>query len=191
MGYILAERSLLWLLIIMAVTSLLGVPLMTLLPVFARDILKIGASGLGVLVASFGAGAVMAGVLVAVLGDFVGKGRFVVRSLCLFVAGMVLFTLSRNLLVSVLSMFVCGFSMVGYASVINTVIQAHVPDHLRGRAMSLFVFSFGGCMPFGSLLAGYLAKVFSAPAALLGQGLALGCFLFYVFLFHPEIRAET
>jgi MFS family permease len=191
MGYMLAARSLLWLLVTMAVTTLLGVPLVTLLPVFARDILKIGASGFGILVGSFGVGAVIAGVLVALLGDFQGKGRFVVRSMFLFVVGMLGFSISRNLLVSVLCLVICGFSMVGYASVINTVIQGNVPDHLRGRAMSLFVFSFGGCMPFGNLLAGYLAKVFTAPTALIGQGLVLGCFALYIFFFHPEIRSEV
>ena len=147
-------------------------------------------AGLGVLVGSFGAGAVIAGILVAVLGDFKGKGRFVVRSLYLFVVGMIGFAVSRNMLVSVLCLFLTGFSMVGYVSVINTMIQGQVPDHLRGRAMSLFVFSFGGCMPFGNLLAGYLAKVYSAPIALLGQGLGLGAFVLYISVFHPEVRSR-
>ena len=189
LGYLAGEKSLLWLLITMAVTTLLGIPLVTLLPVFARDILKVGSSGFGIMVGAFGAGAVFAGILIALLGDFRGKGRFVVRSVFLFVAGMVGFALSRNMLISVVCLFVAGFSMVSYASVINTVIQNAVPDHLRGRAMSLFVFSFGGCMPFGNLLAGYFAKVFTAPIALLGQGAALGCFGLYIYVFHPEIRS--
>jgi len=189
LGYLAAEKSLLWLLITMAVTTLLGIPLVTLLPVFARDILKVGSSGFGVMVSAFGAGAVFAGILIALLGDFRGKGRFVVRSVFLFVGGMLGFALSKNMLISVVCLFLAGFSMVSYASVINTVIQNAVPDHLRGRAMSLFVFSFGGCMPFGNLMAGYFAKVFTAPVALLGQGAALGCFALYIYFFHPEIRA--
>jgi MFS family permease len=189
LNYLADNRPLFWLLVMMAVNTLLGVPLMTLLPVFARDILNVGASGFGVLVGSFGAGAVLAGVLIALLGDFQGKGRFVVQAMFTFVAGMLGFALSRNLLLSVFCLFLTGFSMVSYASVINTVIQNAVPDALRGRAMSLFVFSFGGCMPFGNFLAGYLAQRFSAPDALLGQGLVLGIFALYIFRFHREVRA--
>jgi predicted MFS family arabinose efflux permease len=191
LGYLASQKSLKWLLITMAVSTLLGVPLVTLLPVFARDVLKVGASGFGVLVAAFGAGAVLAGILAAILGDFRGKGRFVLRSLLLFVAALLCFSLSRNLLLSVVSLFIAGFSMVSYASVINTTIQNAVPDHLRGRAMSLFVFSFGGCMPFGNLLAGYLAKEFTAPYAMLGQGLVLGCFAVYVYFVHPEVSHQN
>jgi MFS family permease len=191
LGYVAGEKKMKWLLITMAVSTLLGVPMVTLLPVFARDILHVGASGFGIMVGAFGAGAVSAGVLVAVLGDFQGKGLFVVRSVVLFVLGMLGFALSRDMLISVICLWVAGFSMVGYASVINTMLQHTVPDHLRGRAMSLFVFSFGGCMPFGNLLAGYFAKVFSAPATLIGQGLLLGVFTLYLYIFHPEIRANA
>jgi MFS family permease len=191
LGYVAKDSRLKWILVTMAVSTLLGVPLVTLLPVFARDILHVGAAGYGILVGAFGAGAVSAGVLVALLGDFHGKGLFVVRSIVLFVLGMLGFALSRNMLISVICLLVTGFSMVGYASVINTMIQKTVPDHLRGRAMSLFVFSFGGCMPFGNLLAGYFAKVFSAPTALLGQGFVLGLFSVYLYCFHPEIREHA
>jgi MFS family permease len=191
LAYLSTERSLFWLLITMAVSTLLGVPLMTLLPAFARDVLRVGSSGYGVLVASFGAGAVLAGIIVAILGDFHGKGRYVVQSVFLFVGGMISFSVSRNMLISVVCLFITGFSMVSYASVINTIIQGRVPDHLRGRAMSLFVFSFGGCMPFGSLLAGWLAKMFTTPRALIGQGVALGVFVLYLYVFHPDIRQDV
>ena len=189
--YVAQESRLKWLLITMAVATLLGVPMLTLLPVFARDILKVGASGYGVCMGAFGLGAVTAGTLVAILSDFHGKGLFVVRSVFLFVGGMLVFALSHNLLLSVVCLFICGFSMVGYSSVINTVIQRTVPDHLRGRAMSLFVFSFGGCMPFGNLLAGYLAKVFTAPTALIGQSVVLGGFAVYLYIFQSHVRTGT
>lgn len=189
-GFLAADRSLGWILVTMAMTTLLGVPMVTLLPIFARDILQVGAHGLGIMVGSFGMGAILAGILVALLGDFHGKGLFVARSVLLFVVGLIGFSLSRNFLLSVVCLFFSGFSMVGFASVINTMIQRAVPDHLRGRAMSMFVFSFGGCMPFGNLLSGYLAKVFGAPHALLGQGLALACFALYICIFRSEIRTH-
>jgi predicted MFS family arabinose efflux permease len=186
-SYLAGQRAMIWLLVALAASSVFGIPLVTLLPVFARDILKIGAAGYGVLVGAFGAGAVLSGILIAFLGDFSGKGRFVLIQMMLFVLGMAGFAFSKNLLVSVLCLLVTGFSMVGFASVTNTIIQAGVPDHLRGRAMSLFVFSFGGCMPLGNLLAGYLAKVYTAPEALLAQATALGFFVGYIYIFHPEV----
>ena len=81
--------------------------------------------------------------------------------------------------------------MISFASVINSLVQGSVPDHLRGRAVSLFVFSFGGCMPLGNLLAGWTAKSFGAPSALLMQGTLLGGLTLYVYLAHPEIRAMS
>ena len=172
----------------LAAGSILGIPLMTLLPIFARDVLKIGASGLGVLIGSFGVGAVLAGISIAVLGDFPKKGLWVMRGFLLFTVSMIAFCLSRNELLSALCLVVAGFSMVGYTAVINTLVQKSVPDEMRGRALSVFVFAFVGCMPFGNLLAGTLAKILGAPLTLCAQGAVLGTLTLYVFLTHPEIR---
>ena len=185
--YIFEARALFWLLLLLSATSILGTPLITLLPIFARDILKIGSSGFGVLVGSFGAGAVLGAFGVAYLGDFRSKGRFVIMAVFLFVIAMLGFAHSKIVLVSMACLFLAGFSMVSFASVINTLVQGSVPDHLRGRAVSIFVFSFGGCMPLGNLLAGTLAKTIGAPQALTLQAAALGLFSLFVVLAHPEV----
>src|ERR1039457_6716565 len=96
------SRALLRLLLLLASTSILGVPLVTLLPIFARDILKIGASGYGMLVGAFGAGAVLGAFSVAYRGDFRDKGRFVLNRVFLFVLSMMGFSQSRWLLPSIL-----------------------------------------------------------------------------------------
>lgn len=187
--YMRAERSLFWVLLLVAVSSILGTPLITLLPVFARDILKIGASGLGVLVGAFGAGAVLGGISMAFLGNFSHKGSVVMGSTFMFVIGMLGFSLTRYFPLSLGCLAVAGFSMVGIGAVVNTYIQQSAPEHLRGRAISLFVFCFGGVMPLGNLLAGYLAHIMGAPAALLAQGIGLGSFALYVYFWHPEVRS--
>jgi predicted MFS family arabinose efflux permease len=186
--YMLKTRALLWLLLLLASTSVLGVPLVTLLPLYARDILRIGASGLGFLVGSFGAGAVLGAFAVAYRGDFSHKGRFALRMVFLFVIGMLGFSFSHWTFLSMACLFLTGYAMVGSASVINTLVQSSVPDHLRGRAVSIFVFSFGGCMPFGNLLAGWLAKTVGAPVALFGQGTALGLLALYIYASHKDVR---
>jgi MFS family permease len=187
--YMVESRALLWLLLLLASTSILGVPLVTLLPIYARDILKIGSSGFGVLVGLFGAGAVVGAFTVAYRGDFSHKGRFVLNMVFVFVVCMLGFSYSRWLPLSLSCLFMAGFSMVGFASVINTLVQSSVPDHLRGRAVSIFVFSFGGCMPIGNLLTGWWAKAYGAPSALLTQGVLLGLFTLFVYLAHPEVRS--
>jgi MFS family permease len=189
--YMFRSRALLWLLLLLASTSILGVPMVTLLPVYARDILKIGASGLGLLVGSFGAGAVFGAFGVAWRGDFSGKGRFVLNMILLFAVSVLGFSHSKWLPLSLACLFVSGFSMISFAAVINSLVQSSVPDHLRGRAVSIFVFSFGGCMPIGNLLAGWLAKVYGAPTALLGQGILLYVFALYVYTAHREVHTLT
>jgi len=180
-AYMVAQKNLFWLLVVMAATSILGVPLVTLLPAFAREILHQDPSGLGTMMASLGAGAVLGGFLIAYLGDFSGKERFAMRGELLFVAGMIGFALSRNTLLCMIFLFITGFSMVSFASVVNSLVQSTVPEHMRGRAMSLFVFAFGGCMPFGNLLAGWLAHLWGVPLTLLVQGFVLGVLVLYVY----------
>jgi MFS family permease len=106
----------------------------------------------------------------------------------LFVIGMLGFSFSHWTFLSMACLFLTGYAMVGSASVINTLVQSSVPDHLRGRAVSIFVFSFGGCMPFGNLLAGWLAKTVGAPVALFGQGTALGLLALYIYASHKDVR---
>jgi MFS family permease len=166
-----------WMLATLAMLTIFGVPLMMLMPVFARDILMVGSSGLGLLIGVFGGGAVVAGLRVAFLGDFPGKERFVLNHALLFVVTLIGFALSRSLGLSLLCLFGAGYTMVCVASVINTIIQGSVPDALRGRAMSAFVFAFGGCLPIGNLLAGWLAEHLGAPHALLLQAVLLGLFV--------------
>jgi MFS family permease len=186
--YIGSNRALFWLLLTLAMSSLFGVPIVTLLPIFARDVLGRDASGLGLLVASFGLGAMMAGFLLAYLGDFSGKGRFVLRAFGVFALSVLSFSASQHLWVSAVCLWAAGASMVSFASVLNTLVQTNVPDHLRGRAMSAFIFCFGGCMPFGSLIAGIMARAMGAPIALAIQALILGAFTAFVALTQPASR---
>ncbi len=174
LNYVMAQKNLFWLLVMLALTSVFGVPLVTLLPAFARQVLSLDPSGLGTLMAAFGAGAVAGGFLVAYLGEFPGKVRLAMQGEFLFVLAMIGFSFARNSLLCMILLFLAGFSMVVFASVVNSLIQGTVLEHLRGRVMSLFVFSFGGFMPVGNLLAGWLARVWGVPSALLAMGLVLG-----------------
>jgi MFS family permease len=186
--YMRGARALLWLLLTLAMTSLLGVPLVILLPVFARDILRIGVVGLGWLVGAFGTGAVLGGFRVAYLADFPRKGNYVLMSVLVFSLACIGFSVSHRLYFSLFCLVAAGYAMVSFTSVINTLVQTSVPDHLRGRAVSLFIFCFGGTMPFGNLLAGWMANHVGAPRTLLIQGSLLGFYTAILYVIRPEIR---
>lgn len=185
--YMWSEKTLFWFLLIIATSSVFGVPLVTLLPVYARDILNIGSSGFGLLVGSFGFGAVLGGLAVAFLSKSNFRGKFAMWCFSALIAVLLIFAESKTLWISITCLIIAGFAMVGYVSVINTILQSSVPDHLRGRAMSVFVMSFGGCMPIGNLLSGVLAKHWGAPWTLEVEGMILASFAAYVWWRRPDV----
>lgn len=104
-----------------------------------------------------------------------------------FVAAMIGFASSHSLAPALLCLFVSGFALVSFASVVNTLVQTSTPDHLRGRAISVFVFAFGGFMPVGNFLAGWLAKHLGTPQAILSQGAALGVITLFIYFLRSDI----
>ncbi|CAN5846825.1 MFS transporter [soil metagenome] len=161
------------LLSISAATSLFGAPYLTLVPIFARDIFKLGESGLAWMMGIAGAGAFFAALLLAYRGDFQRKGWSVLGGAFAFGVCLICFALSTNLAVSLIFLFGVGFSIVTSVAVANTLLQKLVTDRMRGRVMSMFILSFVGTMPMGNLIAGVVSDRFGAPVALAAGGLAI------------------
>ena len=153
------------LLLLTAIVSIFSMPYAVLMPIFARDVLKIGAAGLGYLMAATGVGALIGAVLLSMLGDFPRKGRLLISGNLTFCAMLILFSLSRSVPLSLLFLVGAGWGMMTNMALTNTLIQTSVPDELRGRVMSVYTLMFMGMAPIGSLLAGSLAHVMSAPGA--------------------------
>lgn len=151
---------------IVAVFSIFGMPYTMLMPIFARDILGVGARGLGFLMTANGVGALAGALGLATLGKSQARGRLVLAAGIVFSLALAAFSLSRSFFLSLVLLPLVGWAMVSQTATINTLLQTAVPDGLRGRVMSLFTFVFMGMMPFGSLLAGAAAQRFGAPAAL-------------------------
>lgn len=158
-----ATRSVL---LLLAVVSLAGMPYVTLMPVFARDILHGGAGTLGWLMTSVGMGAVVGALYLASRRDVTGFAGKMVVATGLMSAGLVGFAWSRSFWLSFLLLSVIGFSVMVEIAASNTIVQTIVPDDMRGRVMGLFAMSFLGVAPFGSLLAGAAAQRIGAPATL-------------------------
>lgn len=188
LSFIGKNRVILILVGMVAVTSLFGISYVILMPVFAKDILKVGVGGLGVLMSSAGCGALVAALMLARLGDLKNKGRMLAVSSLVFSAFLVLFSLSKNYAFSLFTLAIIGWASVTAISLINTLLQQLAPDRLRGRLMSVFMFTFAGIMPFGNLMAGALSQAWGASLTVLLGGAACVVFFAAMNLFYPEIR---
>jgi MFS family permease len=164
-------------------TTMLGVPLIVFLPVFAKNVFGRGVSAYTLLLAVYGAGAIAGALIVAALGNTHAKGR----SALLFLAGLGLatcaFATSRLLPASCVFLFLAGACLVGVLSLVSSLVQEITGDAMRGRVMSVYGVAFRGGMPVGSLVTGTLAPHIGAPVALAMNGallFALGVYLFVV-----------
>jgi MFS family permease len=165
---------------------------MPLMPVYARDILQIGAPGLGLLTAAIGVGALSGALSVAVLRPSGGSGRLLIAGLTLVSTSLVGFAVSRWVPLSLVALAVLGASQVAYYTTTSTLIQMLVPARLRGRVSSIYVLASLGVIPFGNLFAGIVAERFGPPWALAGGGVATLLVVGYVVATFPElVRLEA
>ncbi|MFZ0536376.1 MAG: MFS transporter [Candidatus Sulfotelmatobacter sp.] len=157
-------------LLLFALISLMGMPFMVLMPIFASEVLHGGPHTLGFLLGASGVGALISAISLALRKTVRGLTTMIQISAALFGVGLICFGLSRILLLSMLLMVVVGFGMMQGLAASNTVIQTLVPEDKRGRVMSYYTMAFVGMAPFGSLLAGGLAHRMGAPHAVMITG---------------------
>jgi len=145
--------------------SIFAVSYATLMPVFARDVLRVGEQGLGNLFSATGFGALIGALILARVAGTVPRGKVVLTAAAGLCTGLLLFALSRSYLLSLLCLVLVGGSAVSTLGSINALLQSLSPEHLRGRTMSLHVFALMGLAPFGSLLMGWMAGQWTATTA--------------------------
>jgi MFS family permease len=170
MRFVRTDRKVRALIVSTALLSLFGFPYLVLLPVFARDALRVGAEGLGIMSASVGVGALVSALLLAALGARARRGRMVTFAGPAFGLAVAGFALARSYPVALLMLTVTGFMMVLNNAATNTLLQHLVSDELRGRVMSAWTFVFVGFAPLGSLGVGWLAGQVGASDALALSG---------------------
>ena len=151
------------LLILIACISLFGMTFPVLLPVFAAKVFGGGSHTFGMLVSSSGAGAFLATVFLAMRKSIHGQGRVMNIAIYTLSLGLMAFSFSEIIYLSVPLLVIIGFSMIVIIASCNMVIQAIVDEDKRGRVMSFYVMSFTGAAPVGSLLAGALSSKTGAP----------------------------
>jgi MFS family permease len=150
------------------------------MPVFAKEILHGGPNTLGFLMAAAGTGALVGAIYLASRKSVRGLGRIVAIAASIFGIGLIAFSFSRQLALSLILMMFTGFGMIVEMASSNTILQTITDDNKRGRVMSFYVMAFAGMAPFGSLLAGSMASKIGAPNTLLIGGVCcvLGALLF-------------
>ena len=179
------------LLMLLGLVSLVAMPYSVLMPIFAARILHGNARTLGVLMGATGVGALAGALTLATRRGVRGLGRWVAMACTGFGVSLILFSFSRWYLVSVLFLVPVGFMMMLQMASSNTLIQAMVPDRLRGRIMAVYSMMFMGMAPLGALLSGVLADRIGAQwtVALGGLGAVAGGAVFFQQL--PKIRVEA
>lgn len=155
------------LLLLSALVSFFGMQYTVLAPVFAEEILKGNAQTLGFLMAASGVGALSGGIYLATRQTVLGLGKLIVYGPAILGIGLIGFSLSRSLPLSLLTMFLIGLGTIIQIAGSNTVLQTIVEEDKRGRVMSLYTMSFLGIIPFGNLAGGALANQIGAPYTLM------------------------
>jgi MFS family permease len=178
-------------LLLLALVSLVGMPYTVLMPVFANGVLHGGPNTLGLLMAASGVGALGGALFLAARKSVLGLGKYIPLMAATFGAGLVAFSFSRVLWLSLLLMVVTGLGFMVQMASSNTVLQTIVDEDKRGRVMSFYTMAFMGTAPFGSLLAGSVADRIGAPHTLLfgGIGCVLGALWFAQSL--PALRRDV
>ncbi len=186
--YIISSPAIRWILLMLGLVSLIGMPFTVLMPIIADKVLGGGAHTLGFLTAATGLGALVCAVALAMRRSVVGLGKWLGIAAAILGVSLILFGLSRSFWWSMVLMFGAGYGMMQQIVTSNTILQTIVADDKRGRVMSFYSMSVFGFLPIGSLFAGMLASWMGAPNTLILGG-AL-CLLASVWYFGrlPEIR---
>jgi MFS family permease len=157
-------------LLLFALISLMGMPYVVLMPVFAAQVLHGGAHTLGFLMAAAGVGALVSALSLVVRKSVRGLLKMIPIAAGMFGVGLVCFGISHLMWLSMTLMVVVGFGMMQGMTASNTIIQTLVPEDKRGRVMSYYTAAFVGMAPFGSLLAGSMAHWIGAPRTVMVTG---------------------
>jgi len=187
-SYVVRNKKTLALILMVSTMSIFGFSYAVLMPVFARNILKAGPSGLGFLMSAVGIGAITAGLGLA-SRKTEEKLKYMQAGIIVFFLSLILFSFSGNLFLSLIFLVGAGWGMISLIATCNTLLQEIVPDHLRGRVMGLFVMMFMGTMPIGSFIAGTLGQVLGVIWAVrIG---VVFCVVISLYLFKRFIQKEV
>ena len=187
--YVFEKREMLGLVSLVGLASTFGISYLVFIPLFAREILRVDERGFGLLMACSGLGSFLGAATLAYTGGSARrKGKFVVRSGVVFFSAITVFSLSRNFYLSAAMLMVVGFAMILMVATVNALLQHLAKEEMRGRVMSIYATAFLGFAPIGSLIAGSLAGMVTAPYAIAGMSLFALVATVSLYFGMPELR---
>lgn len=186
--YIVTSPAIRWILLMLGLVSLIGMPFTVLMPIVADKVLGGGAHTLGFLTAATGLGALACAMSLAMRRSVRGLVKWLGIAAAILGSSLILFGLSRSLWWSLVLMFGAGYGMMQQIVTSNTILQTIVADDKRGRVMSFYAMSVFGFVPIGSLFAGMLASWMGAPNTLILGGVLCLCASLWYFSRLTEIR---
>jgi MFS family permease len=178
------------LLVAVAVFSLFAMNRLTLIPLFADQVLRVGAQGFGFLLGSMGLGA-LAGALTLAFDLSSSDPRRQFWMAMIWVGALLAFSISRVFVISLITLFIAGYCQLTFVATANNRIQTITPDHLRGRVMALYAQALIGVGPIGSMQAGALATLFGAPWAMAIGGVVAGLVVLGIRVTRPYVFAPA
>jgi len=187
--YIRDTRAVSGLIGVIAMYSIFGFQYLTMMPVIARDLLGTGASGYGALLTFVGVGALSGALALAALGPRIRRGRLFRATAFAFAALTILFSFVRSVPLAAVVLLFLGLTMLINGALANGILQTVVPDELRGRVMATYVFVYVGFTPFGSFIAGAVARVVGVEWAIFSGGVVMLGYSMWAFWRYPEIRS--
>ena len=189
MGYIRKTPVVMVTILLVAVVSIFGTNFNVLVPVFARQELHRDAAAFGFLMSSFGMGALMGAVSLAILSRQGPKPPFLLGGGMALSLILVLIGAQNSYAWTALLLALAGWSMVTFFGMANSTIQLNTEDRLRGRVMSIYTFTFGGLTPFGSMFAGSVAHCVDTRFTFALGGFICGIVFFVVIMKRKKIAA--
>ena len=177
------------LLLAVAVFSMFAMNRLTLIPLFADQVLHVGAQGFGLLLGSMGLGSLVGALTLAFFPRLGSNPRRQLWMAVIWVVALLEFSVSRVFFLSMAALFVAGYCQISFIATANTRIQTTTPDHLRGRVMSLYAQALIGVGPIGAIQAGALATRFGATFAMSIGAIIAGAVILGIWLVRPEVFA--
>jgi MFS family permease len=186
-AFVRKQRSMEALIVLAFLMAGLGIPLLTFLPVYAREVFHdSGGTRLTMFLSCSGAGSILGALTVAGLGNIRRKGLVALVTLVLLGIWIGAFSYCTTFWLSCGILFLSGASLMVVFTMVNSLVQLITTHEMRGRVMSVYNVAFRGGMPMGNLLAGRLVLQYSAPPVLAMNGLLLLCVGFYFLVFQRK-----
>ncbi|MCD6390932.1 MAG: MFS transporter [Dehalococcoidia bacterium] len=185
--YIKSNKVVLILIMLMAVVSLFALPYIWLMPVFARDVLRVGEAGYSQLMMAVGVGGLVGAITAAKMGDFKRKGWLLIGSSLTFTGTLILFAISQSFPLSLALAVIIGAANGIFAAVTTALLLSIIPDQFRGRVMGLYIISWQ--LPsIGSLMLGAATDWVGLPVAMVTGALICVVFILGAVLRLPVLR---